>query len=78
MFNSFVRAVSGENPFRKAAGATNGIVVVPVGGIDEATLNNENEPQQTPPERERRQVREGRPNRRDFEVEEVYYEAEDS
>ena len=78
MFNSFVRAVSGLNPFGKAAETTNDIVVIPVGGMNEATLNNEGEPQQAPPERERRQVRGGRPNRRDLEVEEVYYEAEDS
>ena len=78
MFNSFVRAVSGLNPLGKAAETNNDIVVVPVGGMNEATLNNEGEPQQAPPERERRQVRGGRPNRRDLEVEEVYYEAEDS
>ena len=78
MLNSFVRAVSGLNPFGKAAETTNDIVVVPVGGMNEATLNNEGEPQQAPPERKRRQVRGGRPNRRDLEVEEVYYEAEDS
>ena len=75
MFNSFVRAVSGLNPFGKAAETTNDIVVVSVGGIDEATLNNEGEPQQTPPERERRQVREIRLNKRDLEAGEIYYEA---
>ena len=74
MFNSFVRAVSGLNPFGKAAETTNDIVV-PVGGIDEATLNNEGEPQQAPPERERRQVREMRPDKRDLEAGEIYYEA---
>ena len=41
MFNSFVRAVSGWNPFGKAAEATNDVVIAPVGGIDEATLNND-------------------------------------
>ena len=73
-----MRAVSGLNPFGKAAESANDIVVVPVGGNDEATLNNEGEPQQAPPERKRRQVSEGRPSRRDLGVEEVYYEAEDS
>ena len=58
MFNSFVRAASGLNPFGKAAYTTNDIVVVPVDSIDEASLNNEGEPQQAPPQRERRQVRE--------------------
>ena len=74
MFNSFVRDVSWLNPFGTVAETTSDIVVLPVGGMNEATLNNE----QAPPERERRQVREGTPSRRDLEVEEVYYEAEDS
>ena len=75
MFNSFVRAVSGLNPFGKAAEATNDVVIVPVGGIDEATLNNDGKPQQAPLERERRQVREMRPNKRDLVAGEIYYEA---
>ena len=74
MFNSFVRAGSGLNPFGKAVEATNDIVVS-AGGIDEATLNNEGEPQQAPPERERRQVREMRPDKRDLEAGEIYYGA---
>ena len=75
MFYSFVRAVSGLNPFGKAAEATNDVVIVPVGGIDEATLNNDGEPQQAPPERERRQVREMWSNKRDLEAGEIYHEA---
>ena len=45
MFNSFVRAVSGLNLFWKAAEAINDAVIVPVGGIDEAALNNDDKPQ---------------------------------
>ena len=66
MFNSFVKAVSGLNPFGKAAETPSDIVIVPEGGINDATLNNEGEPQQNLPKRERRQVRERRPNRRDL------------
>ena len=78
MFNSFVKAVSGLNPFGKAAETPSDIVIVPEGGINDATLNNEGEPQQNLPERERRQVRKRRPNRRDLEADEIYHEAEDS
>ena len=78
MFNSFVKAVSGLNPFGKAAETPSDIVIVPEGGINDATLNNEGEPQQNLPERERRQVRERRPNRRDLEADEIHHEAEDS
>ena len=49
-----------------------------MGVIDEATLNTDGERQKAPPEGERRQGNEGRPNRSDLEVEEVYYEAGDS
>ena len=48
MFNSFVKAVSGLNPFGKAAETPSDVVIVPAGGIDEATLNNEGEPQHKP------------------------------
>ena len=75
MFYSFVRAVSGLNPFGKAVEATNDVVIVPVGGIDEATLNNDGEPQQALPERERRQVREMISHKRDLEAGEIYHEA---
>ena len=49
-----------------------------MGVIDEATLSTDGERQKAPPERERRQGNEGRPNRSDLEVEEVYYETGDS
>ena len=40
MFNSFVRDVSWLNPFGKVAETASDIVVLPVGGMNEATLNN--------------------------------------